>query len=116
MRRHRKMETTELTKTKRTHRVGSITFGVLLVLFGSLFLLHVFVPALQYTMIFRLWPCIFILLGLEVLVSSRKEGTTYTYDGMAIFLTMLLTFFACVMAFLEYGMEQGYWQIFFHSF
>ncbi len=95
------METTELTKNKRTHRVGSITFGVLLVLFGSLFLVHAFVPALLYSMIFRLWPCIFILLGLEVLVSSRKEGTTYTYDGMAIFLTMLLTIFAFVMAFLE---------------
>ena len=95
------METTELTKNKRTHRVGSITFGVLLVLFGSLFLVHAFVHALLYSMIFRLWPCIFILLGLEVLVSSRKEGTTYTYDGMAIFLTMLLTIFAFVMAFLE---------------
>lgn len=114
MRRHRKMETTELTKTKRTHRVGSITFGVLLVLFGSLFLLHVFVPALQYTMISAMALLLSFLL--EVLVSSRKEGTTYTYDGMAIFLTMLLTFFACVMAFLEYGMEQGYWQICFHSF
>ncbi len=110
------METTELTKNKRTHRVGSITFGVLLVLFGSLFLVHAFVPALLYSMIFRLWPCIFILLGLEVLVSSRKEGTMYTYDGMAIFLTMMLTIFAFVMAFLDYGLQHGYWQICFNSF
>ena len=106
------METTERTKTKRNHRVGSVTFGILLVLFGSLFLVHAFVPALQYTMIFQLWPCIFILLGLEVLVSCRKEGTTYTYDGMAIFLTMLLTIFAFVMAFLDYAIEYGGYQIY----
>lgn len=106
------MEPMESTNKGRTHRVGSITFGVLLILFGSLFLAQAFIPALEYLMILRLWPCVFILLGVEVLVSSRREGTTYTYDGMAIFLTMLLTVFAFVMAFMDYGLQQGCGQIY----
>lgn len=106
------MEKIESTNKVRTHRVGSITFGVLLILFGSLFLVQAFIPALEYTMIIRFWPCVFILLGVEVLVSSCKEGTTYTYDGMAIFLTILLTVFAFVMAFMDYGLQQGCGQIY----
>ena len=41
---------------ERVHRVGTVTFGVVLILFGILFLLHLFFPVLEYRFIFRLWP------------------------------------------------------------
>ena len=63
----------ENVKEVRTHRVGSITLGSALVLFGILFLVHLFVPVLTYEIIFHIWPCIFILLGIEILLANRKK-------------------------------------------
>ncbi len=45
----------ENVKEVRTHRVGSITLGSALVLFGILFLVHLFVPVLTYEIIFHIW-------------------------------------------------------------
>jgi hypothetical protein len=78
----------------------------MLLLFGVLFLIHVFWPGLDYEVIFRCWPCIFILLGLEVLVGNHKaagmaeEGqqVQFVYDKAAILLLICMTFFAMVMA------------------
>lgn len=64
----------ENVKEVRTHRVGSITLGSALVLFGILFLVHLFVPVLTYEIIFHIWPCIFILLGIEILLANRKKN------------------------------------------
>lgn len=84
--------------TKRTHRVGTITFGIILVLWGVLFLLRMIFPVLNCELIFRLWPLVFISLGIEVLVGSRKPEQKLTYDVAAIFLLVLLMVFAMCMA------------------
>ena len=88
----------ENVKEVRTHRVGSITLGSALVLFGILFLVHLFVPVLTYEIIFHIWPCIFILLGIEILLANRKKNVEFVYDGKAVFLTITLTFFSMLMA------------------
>lgn len=90
----------------KTHRVGSITLGLALVLFGSLFLVHLFVPTLDYQLIFHLWPCIFIMLGIEVLLGNRKEGDGFVYDKAAIGLIVILALFAMVMGAVDFSMEQ----------
>lgn len=112
------MESKELEKTQtgrrpagevraaKTHRVGSITLGLALVLFGSLFLVHMFVPALDYQLIFHLWPCIFIMLGIEVLLGNRKEGEGFVYDKAAIALIIILSLFAMTMGAVDFSMEQ----------
>ncbi|MDD3368761.1 MAG: hypothetical protein PHP50_07740 [Lachnospiraceae bacterium] len=82
----------------RTHRIGTLTFGCMLIVFGFLFLIHLIVPSLSYLWIFRLWPCIFIFLGVEVLMSLGKENVRFVYDKAAVFLMMALTFFAMCMA------------------
>ena len=70
----------------RIYRVGSLTLGCLLVVFGSLFLAHMFYPSLSYEFIYRLWPFIFILLGLEVLGSRlRSEKVQFVYDKVPSF-------------------------------
>ena len=79
----------ENVKEVRTHRVGSITLGSALVLFGILFLVHLFVPVLTYEIIFHIWPCIFILLGIEILLANRKKNVEFVYDGKAVFLTII---------------------------
>ena len=113
----------EQGKTIRIHRVGTVTFGCILILFGVLFLAHIFVPWLHYEYVFRLWPLVFIFLGIEVLVGNyrmskaeaRGEGTElaetrFVYDKTAILLTVCLTFFAMVMALVDFCVrcEGGY--------
>lgn len=85
-------------QTIRVRRVGTVTFGIVLVFLGSLCLLHLFFPVLNYEFIFRLWPIVFICLGLEVLAGSRKPQERMVYDGAAIFLLALLILFAMSMA------------------
>ena len=71
----------------RPRRVGSVTFGLTLVLFGVLFLIHIVVPTLHYEMIFQFWPVVFVLLGVEILVENHKsnaEQCRFVYDFPAI--------------------------------
>ena len=81
----------------RTHRVGSITAGLSMIVFGVLFILHLFIGALDYTMIFRLWPLMIIGLGVEMLISNFKSDQII-YDKPAVTLLFITTLFAMSMA------------------
>lgn len=104
--------------TIRVRRVGSVTFGLVLIVTGSLLLIHLFVPAFPYLLIFRFWPLILILLGLEVLAGSRQksyevldregnvvEQSKIVYDTAAILLMIVLTGFAMCMAMADWAYE-----------
>ncbi len=100
-------------KECRTRRVGSVTFGITLVCYGILFLIHIFLPTLRYYMIFRCWPVIFILLGGEILVENRKCNTQewkMVYDFAAILMLGIMLLFAMIMAIFDFEMayEMGY--------
>ncbi len=86
----------------KTHRVGTFTFGGMLIIFGVLFLLRIFLPDLSYEFIFKLWPTIFIFLGLEILIANfiQKEEKLI-YDKTAFALIIILSFFAMGMAVTE---------------
>ncbi|MGN0483102.1 MAG: hypothetical protein ACI4HI_06090 [Lachnospiraceae bacterium] len=83
---------------KRVHHVGSITFGLTLILCGIIYLVHVFIPAVEVLQVIRFWPCILILLGMEVLAANAQEKVEFVYDKTAIFLTALVILFAIGMA------------------
>lgn len=94
----------------RTHRVGTITCGFMFVLYGVLFLLRMILPQLNYRILFDLWPVVLISLGVEILAGSTRknqESRRIVYDFPAVLLVMFLTFFAVIMAALEYGF---YWE------
>ena len=83
----------------RTHKVGTLTLGCMLILFGVLFLVHLFTGALSYRLIFDLWPVIFLFLGGEVLLTMiPKTAQKFTFDVGAVVLLLLLMCFAMVMA------------------
>lgn len=88
----------EAKKTIKTRRVGSVTFGLLLIFYGLLFLIHMIYPQISYEFVFRLWPCVFISLGAEVLAGSFRPDEKFVYDGAAIFLMIVLILFAMAMA------------------
>ncbi len=93
------------TKNIQTRRVGSVTFGITLVCYGIMFLVHIFVPMLRYSFIFRCWPVIFILLGGEILVESHKcrsQEWKMVYDFPAVLMLGILLFFAMIMAVFDF--------------
>lgn len=92
----------------RTRRVGTFTLGADLIIFGILFMLRVFTNIISYSMVFKLWPVLFILLGIEIIMGNTKEKeSNVIYDGYAIFLIVLLTIFAMGMAGMQYILENG---------
>lgn len=93
---------------ERTRRVGSVTFGLTLILFGILFLVHTMAPSFDYEVIFQFWPAIFILLGVEILVENHKSNALnckFIYDFPAIIMLILMLLFAMVMAAAEFSMR-----------
>lgn len=84
-------------ETVRTHRVGTLTAGFSFITFGVLFLLHLFINAISYDLIFKLWPFIIIGLGIELLLSNFTNKSII-YDKAAVVLVFLITFFAMGMA------------------
>ena len=98
-------------QTIRIRRVGSVTFGMVLVVTGVLFL-----PGLDLRVIFQFWPLMLITLGVEVLFGSRQktyevrnekgqivEQSKVIYDVSAIVLTFILTGFSMFMALLDFA-------------
>lgn len=102
----------------RTRRVGSVTCGVLLIVFGILFLVHMVYPALSLSVIMKLWPVVLIALGAEMLIAnfrhSGEETEVLKYDKGAIVITFLLSCFSMVMGLMELCMEYyaGYAQMY----
>lgn len=94
-------------KTIRVHRVGSVTFGCVLVVFGILCLLHGFLPAISYKIIFQFWPCILIFLGVEILIAQARGTTRFVYDKTAVILLFIVTFFVMGMAGLDFAIEHS---------
>ncbi|MDE6847045.1 MAG: hypothetical protein K2J99_14960 [Lachnospiraceae bacterium] len=93
------------TKSIQTRRVGSVTFGITLICYGILFMVHIFVPMVRYSFIFRCWPAIFILLGGEILVESHKCRTKewkMVYDFPAVLMLGIMLLFAMVMAVFDF--------------
>lgn len=102
-------------QTIRVRRVGTVTFGTVLIVTGILFLIHLAFPAFHYYVVYRFWPLILIMLGIEVLLgSSRKsyevlngqgeivEQNKMVYDVPAILLMIVLVFFSMCMAMVDF--------------
>lgn len=84
----------------RTHRVGSITAGVSMIVFGSMFLIHLLAGVMSYTTIFSLWPVVLIGLGVELFLSNFVKKKI-VYDKASIFLLITMALFAMLMAFVD---------------
>ena len=89
-------------------RVGTFTAGLTMVAFGILFMVQLFTTAIDYLIIFRFWPIILILLGTEILVGHfvNKEEKL-KYDAGAIFLVIVIAFFAMGMAVADFAISHS---------
>ena len=89
---------TETTGTKvpekepagRTHRVGTVTCGLVL--------------------IFDCWPIVLIFLGVEILLGcagKNAEKRNFKYDFGSVLIILLMMLFSMIMAAVDYGMWYG---------
>jgi hypothetical protein len=87
----------------RGRRVGTFTTGIVLVIFGIMFLLRLINPSINYLTIASLWPLVLVLLGVEIIVAYLiNKEEIMKYDFSAIFLILMLSFFAMGMGCMEY--------------
>ncbi|MGH4122075.1 MAG: LiaI-LiaF-like domain-containing protein [Clostridium sp.] len=84
-------------------RVGTFTTGIVLVMFGIMFLLRLINPSINYLRVASLWPLVLVLLGIEIIVAYviNKEEIM-KYDFKAIILIIIVSFFAMGMGCMEY--------------
>jgi uncharacterized membrane protein HdeD (DUF308 family) len=84
-------------------RVGTLTAGIVLVVFGILFLIRIVFPGFELKTIVSLWPLILVFLGIEMIAAYMvNKEERIKYDGGAILLVILLSFFAMGMAGVEF--------------
>lgn len=81
----------------RIHRVGSITAGASMIVWGILFALYEINILKDLIFVLRLWPLILIGLGIEILWFSKGKQECI-YDKGAIFIMILMSCFSMLMA------------------
>lgn len=74
----------EKTTPKKTRRVGTLAFALVLILAGVLLMLYQIVPAFSLLQIVKFSPVILIVLGIEMLVYSAKPDVLVKFDWLAM--------------------------------
>ena len=84
-------------------RVGTLTAGIALVMFGVMFLFRSFINSINILQIASLWPLILVSVGIEIIVAyiiNKEEKMQY--DFSAIILVAILVLFAMGMGGAEF--------------
>lgn len=84
-------------------RVGTFTTGIVLVMFGIMFLLRLIYPEINYSLIASMWPLVLIILGIEIILAfliNKEEIMKYDFYG--IMLIIIVSIFAMGMGCMEY--------------
>lgn len=87
----------------RERRVGTFTFGIVLVIAGLAMTSALFFPSLDFQLLMKLSPAVLILLGIEVLLSTRKGGRI-KYDWLGMLLCFLIVLLALGVFFTSWAM------------
>ena len=75
---------------QKVRRVGTVAFGLTLVLAGVLLIADLFLPDLSLLRLARFAPVILVVLGVEVLVYAARPGVIIKYDFLSMFATALI--------------------------
>ena len=85
------MEKTDAA-SRPCRRVGTFTFGMVLVVSGLAMLVSMFFPQLEFTWLLQLSPLALISLGVETLLAARgSERVKYDWVGMLLCFLIVCT-------------------------
>ena len=74
----------EKTTPKKTRRVGTLAFALVLILAGVLLMVYQIVPTFNLLQIVKFSPVILVVLGIEMLVYSAKPDVLVKFDWLAM--------------------------------
>ena len=74
----------EKTTPKKTRRVGTLAFSLVLILAGVLLMVYQLVPRFNLLQIVKFSPIILVVLGIEMLVYSAKPDVLVKFDWLAM--------------------------------
>ncbi|WP_026888710.1 hypothetical protein [Clostridium beijerinckii] len=87
----------------KVRKVGTLTSGLALIVFGIMFLLRVFITNLNVLLIVSMWPLILVSVGIEIIAACIiNNQERMQYDFSAIILVIILVFFAMGMGGAEF--------------
>lgn len=74
----------------KTRRVGTFSLGLMLVAVGAVLLASIFLPHIDVIGIMKFAPIVLIVLGIEVLIYTARPDVKIKYDGVSIFLCIVI--------------------------
>ena len=74
----------EQTTPKKTRRVGSVAFALMLIVAGILLLVYQIVPDFNLLQILKFSPLILVVLGIEMLVYNAKPDVKLSFDWVSM--------------------------------
>lgn len=87
---------------EKERRVGTYTFGVMLIIIGISVLLMTFTKFDFLKYLLMIWPVILIGLGIEILYLNSKSNIKVKIDFLSIVLMAVVLFFTAIFSFGNY--------------
>lgn len=83
---------------KKEKRVGTYTFGVMLIIIGISVLVMTFTKFDFFKYLLMLWPVVLIGLGIEILYLNSKTNINMKIDFISIILMTVVLFFTAIFS------------------
>lgn len=83
---------------KKERRVGTYTFGVMLIIIGISVLIMTFTKFDFFRYLLMLWPVVLIGLGIEILYLNSKSNIKVKIDFISIILMGVVLFFTAIFS------------------
>ena len=74
----------------KVRRVGTFSLGLMLVAIGAIQLAQIFMPNVNVLSVVKYAPVVLIVLGIEVLIYAARPDVKIKYDGISIFLCIII--------------------------
>lgn len=93
-------------ENKITRRIGSFTFGIMMILMGVNIFLQTITSLDFFRFTLSLWPIVFILLGVETLYYASRKNIEIKYDVLGIFTIFIVLFLGIIFSTVNYGVNK----------
>lgn len=89
-----------------TKRIGINTLGILLIVFGIILSIQMFIKIDLFRYILLLWPVIFVSLGIETIYYNNNKKVNVKFDIGTTFCILTILFIAFIFGILNFGLNQ----------